>query len=273
MTREVLVAVAALAFLILATLVGADDDCGPPADRIAEIESHWTWRDRQPECRETIALLEAALAAYPGWEDGWIWLGYARFMEGENWPEGDGRRQESYQAGMDAAKKAIALNERSAGGHHWYIANKACYGRERGILRSVVYLPEVLREIKTVKSIDPHYDAGGPQRLVAGIICAAPAMLRSAKGYSLADAEAEMKDAIAFAPNHPRNRLFLADVYIEMGNGDAAREQLVLLLDMNEKDVPQWAAELRLDQAAARKKVETLDPRPKPGAKVADADD
>lgn len=228
---------------------------GPPADQIETIKSHWAQRDSQPECQKTISLLNKALSRYPNWEEGWNWLGYAYFMEGENKPADDKSRRDSYQHGMEAGQQVIKLNPNNAGGHHWYITNKACYGRERGIMRSVFYLPDILKEIKTVKSLDRKYDSGGPQRLITGIILQVPAGLRKAKGYSLEDAEKEMNEALSIAPDHPRNRLFMADLYFAMDKKEEAKKQLSILLLMKESDIPQWAPELRIDRGLAEQRM------------------
>lgn len=225
----------------------------PPESVTAPIAKYWAMRDHQAQCQKTIALLEKALATYPKWERGWHWLGYAYFMEGDNWPPKDKRRIESYRKGMEIGRKSIEMNETSAGAHHWYITNKACYGRERGILRSVYYLPEILREINRVKQLDNTYDDGGPQRLITGIICQVPASLRKSKGYSLQDAEREMNEAIQIAPNHPRNWLFLADVHLRMDKKAEAKSHLEHLMAMTPDQCPGREPELRQDQAAARK--------------------
>jgi tetratricopeptide (TPR) repeat protein len=227
----------------------------PSKETIDQIHAQWAQRDTLSGAQKTAALLEKQLAENPTWEQGWHWLGYARFMEGDALPAKSKGRKASFEAGMEAGKKAIALNETGAGGHHWYITNKACYGRERGILRSVVYLPEILREVETVKKFDKKYDGGGPQRLLTGIILAVPGSLRKAQGYSLEDAANEMKEAIQVAPKHPRNLLFLADVYIEMGKKAEAKVLLDKLLSMTPDQCPGLEPELRQDQASAKKRL------------------
>ena len=224
----------------------------PPEPMVQAITEQWDLRDKPVHCQKTVELLNAALAKYPDWLEGYNWLGYARFMEGDHFLPKDPRRKASYKAGMEAGQKAIELDAKNAGAHHWYITNKACYGRERGIMRSVVYLPEILREINQVKQLDLGYDDGGPQRLITGIILQVPASLRKAKGYSLEDAEKEMRQAVKLAPDHPRNWLFLADVCLAMDKKQEAYQHLQHLVALTPDQCKGRVPELLQDQASAK---------------------
>lgn len=221
----------------------------------AEIDGHWFLRDDQAQCQKAISLLNKALTDRPDWEEGWAWLSWAYYWEGNNYPEKNKERVVSYQAGMEAGQKAIALNENSVGGNFWYIVNKSTYGRERGIVRSAVYLPEILKITEKVEKLDGSYFYGGVYRLYGRIIYSSPEFLRKAKGYTIEDAVKEMKKALAVNEKFSLTRLYLADIYIEMKKKDEALAELNYVVDMPEDSIDGMNAEVRRDKKAAAERL------------------
>jgi tetratricopeptide (TPR) repeat protein len=249
------IAASLVALAVLASGAAADDFEALKA----KAQATWATRDRQPDCQATIASLTQALALRPDWEDGWIWLGWARYWEGNNFPPGDDRRKASYEAGMEAGKKAMALRANSVGGHFWYIVNKSSFGRENGVVRSAVYLPEILRETEFIEKADSKYFAGGVFRLYGRIIYSAPPFLRKAKGYTLQQAVDFCKQSLAVEPKFSLTHVHLSDIYVEMGRYDDARKELQFVANLPENAVPGMDAEVRRDKKLAQKRLAQLD--------------
>ena len=239
-----------LIFALLITAAVAQDG----ATLKAEGDKTWPHRDSQASLQKSIDAYEKAVAAGENNEAMYIRLAIAYYWKGNNLKAGGSKdqRKTAYEKGMEYAQKAVELNPNSAGGNFWYATNLASFGREKGILKSVGMLPELKKRLELVTKVEKYYYYGGPQRLYSRIITKAPGMLRKQFGYTIEQAENELKNAIAKYPNFTMSHLFLADVYIDQGKKDLAKQELEKVLATPENSMPEFAAENRRDKKVAK---------------------
>jgi tetratricopeptide (TPR) repeat protein len=219
----------------------------------AKGDALWPSRDNQAKLTKALVAYEAALAENPDDEALLVRLGTAHYWHGNNMAKGDSEaRKAAYQKGMDHSQHACDLNPKSVGGNFWFAVNQASFGRERGLIKSTSYLPEIKRRMKIVEQLDKFYYYGGPQRFMARIITKSPGFLRSKFGGPIEDAEKSLKEAIAKYPDFTLTHLYLAEVYMEMKKPEAAKVEIQRVLDTPENAMPEFAAENRRDKKKAK---------------------
>lgn len=224
---------------------------------VEQGDQHFQQRDNPATLNKAIAAYEKALAQTPDDEALRVKLAIAYYWKGNNMPaSAKNDRMAAYQKGMDCAQKILAAKPQSVGGNFWYATNKACHGRERGIVKSASYLPELKKHMAIVEKQDRFYYNGGPQRFYARIITRAPGFLRKSFGYDLKEAEKMLKAAIVKHPNFSMTHLYLADVYIELDQKEDAKKELQYVLDMQVNVVPRFAPEVRRDKKLAAQRME-----------------
>ena len=246
-----------LAMLLLLGVHAAAQDA---AALKAQGDQGWAQRDNQTALLQAIDAYEKALALSPNDEDLLVRLSNAYYWKGNNLlPQSKkAERMEAYTQGMDYAQKICDSKADSPGGNFWFATNKASIGREKGIVKSASYLPELRKRMEIVEKQEPFYFNGGPQRFYSRIITKAPGFLRKSFNYSLEDAEKMLKEAVAKYPNHTMNDLYLGDVYVEMKKPDLARQHYQKVLDTPFAANPNYAPDMRRDKKIAKKRLAEL---------------
>jgi len=64
---------------------------------------------------------------------------------------------ELYYNGRDYGRKAVDLDDGSPDAHFWYMVNIGRVGQTKGVLNSLVLVPDVRKEIERVLEIDPKH--------------------------------------------------------------------------------------------------------------------
>jgi tetratricopeptide (TPR) repeat protein len=181
-------------------------------------------------------LLEAAVA-----RDGavdtrvLVTLSRAWFLYGENRAVTEEARLAAYERGRAVAERAIVQRPNEAEGHLWYAINLGSWAQIKGLLRSLLTLQTIRREVDTVLRLDPdsvdgHIIAGSLDREV-------PAILGGDKGR----AEEHFKAARRLAPHLTGARIELAKLYIKMDRLAEARQELQgVLHEPAPADRPRW---------------------------------
>jgi tetratricopeptide (TPR) repeat protein len=149
---------------------------------------------------------------------------------------------QAYDRGRQAAKRVIEADPRHLVAHFWYATNTARWGQTNGVVRSLVLLPEVKREIQTMFELDPTFT---PAYVLAGnVYYEVPALL----GGDLAKAEELFRKGLELDPRYTMLRVGLGKTLIKRGRADEARRELTTVLeekaprnlaDWTMKDVPE----------------------------------
>ena len=156
----------------------------------------------------------------------------------------------AYDHGRQAARRAVQAEPRSVAAHFWLATNTARWGQTNGVVRSLFLLPEVQREIRIVRDLDPGFT---PVYALAGnVYYEVPALL----GGDLAKAEEMFRTGLAQDPRYTLLRVGLGKTLIKRGRREEARRELTAVL---EERAPRNPADWKMKDAPdARRLLETL---------------
>jgi tetratricopeptide (TPR) repeat protein len=154
-----------------------------------------------------------------------VTLSRAWFLYGENRAASEEARLAAYDRGRVVAERAIARAPGDAEAHLWCAINLGSWAQIKGLVRSLLTLQNIRREVETVLRLDPgnvdaHVMAGSLDREVPAIL-----------GGDKAKAEEHFKTARKLAPHLTGARIELAKLYIKMDRLAEARQELQGVLD------------------------------------------
>jgi hypothetical protein len=154
-----------------------------------------------------------------------VTLSRAWFLYGENRAATEEGRLAAYDRGRVVAERAIARAPGDAEAHLWCAINLGSWANVKGLIRSVLTLQTIRREVDTVLRLDPdnvdgHVMAGSLDREIPGIL-----------GGDKAKSEQHFKTARKLAPHLTGVRMELAKLYIKMDRLAEARRELQGVLD------------------------------------------
>jgi tetratricopeptide (TPR) repeat protein len=185
--------------------------------------------------------LEQAAASDPQPEN-LVALGQIEFIWGDVRAKTQDDKLKAYDAGRQAAKRAVDADPKNIVAHFWYATNTARWGQTNGVVRSLFLLPEVKREIAAMLELDPGF---APVYALAGnVYYEVPSML----GGDLAKAEEMFRKGADLSPRYTLMRVGLGKVLIKRGRAEEARKELTAVLeekrplnpaDWTVKDVPE----------------------------------
>jgi hypothetical protein len=192
----------------------------------------------------------ARLAAAPGdFEAAWK-LSRARYYVGTNGPA-DGRRA-ALEAGMEAARRAIALQQARPEGHFWLAANMGALAESFGLRQGLKYRKDIKAELEEVLRLDPAYEAGSADRALGRWYFKVPGLF----GGSNEKSEQHLRKSLTYDANSTASWFFLAETLEDMGRKTDARAALQQVIDAPIN--PAWAPEDREWKRRARARLDEL---------------
>jgi tetratricopeptide (TPR) repeat protein len=143
----------------------------------------------------------------------------------------------AYEAGMAAARTAIATAPDKPEGHFWLAANMGGYAENHGIRGGLKYRGTIREELEKVLSMDPAFLQGSADRALGRWYFEVPALFGGSKQKS----EDHLRRALAYNPRSIVTRLFLAETLEARDRVADAKSELqqVAALPVD----PDWAPE------------------------------
>jgi tetratricopeptide (TPR) repeat protein len=229
-------------------------------DQFSELkaigDAVWGERDNLDQLKKCIDAYEKALQIKPDNQlilsrlsIGYYWLG--NLHPGDDFSQ---LRMDTFQKGMDFAKKLTRINPKSAPGIFWDATNNASYCKEKGFMKSAINVGTIKEQANQVLKIDRYYYRGGPQRLLARIYWGTPRFFRK-WGEGLQDGADLLNEALSKYPNFTLSYIFLGDIYWEMGEKEKARKTFEKVFSIPENAIPEFSAENRRDKQTAKEKL------------------
>ena len=127
------------------------------------------------------------------------------------------------------ARKAIEINPDRAEGHYWYGLFLLKKAQQVGGLQAFFIVKDGINELQVVRKTLPEYDHAGASRVLGLLYCRAPEWTPFG---NIDKCIQYAEESIRIAPDHPMNRLCLANAYKKRGDREAAiREYLAILPD------------------------------------------
>lgn len=166
------------------------------------------------------------------------WLGTSGLPERE--------RKAALEAGVAAARSAIAIDGARPDGHFWLAANMGALAESFGLRQGLKYRSAIRESLERVLAIDPAFLQGSADRALGRWYHKVPGMF----GGDEKKSEQHLRKALTYNPNSVITRLFLAETLIELGRRPEARQELEAAISA--PDDPEWAPEDRVFRAQAK---------------------
>jgi tetratricopeptide (TPR) repeat protein len=191
------------------------------------------------------ALWSAELSAHPtDFEAGWK-LARADYWLGGHAPES--ARRSVLENGVDAGRRAIALEPDRPEGHFWTAANMGALAESFGIRAGLKYRGPIRQELEFVLRTNPGFAQGSADRALGRWYFKVPTLF----GGDHRLAEDHLRASLARNPHSTASHYFLAEIMLDDRRKDEARAELQKVLEAPPD--PEWEPEnLEFKQKAKR---------------------
>ena len=178
-------------------------------------------RESRPQAIRAVEIWSARLEANPkDFEAAWK-LARGRYWLGTNGLPPPARKAELEQ-GIAAARAAAALEPGRPEGHFWIAANMGALAESFGLRQGIRYRGAIKESLERVLALDPGFQQGSADRALGRWYFKVPGMF----GGDNRKSEAYLRKALAYNQNSVITRLFLAETLLELGERDAAGDEL-----------------------------------------------
>lgn len=219
--------------------------CFAPLTAAQDPDALYRDRDALTSATEAAAIWASRVNADPkDFESAWK-LARARYWLGTNGlPQA--QRRTALEGGVDAGRKAIALQPNRPEGHFWMAANMGALAESFGLRQGIRYRGAIRDALLMVLKIDPAYQQGSADRALGRWYYKVPGLF----GGSNKKSEEHLRKALGYNPQSVITRLFLAETLVELNRKDEARKELEAALAA--PDDPEWLPEDRRFKEQAR---------------------
>ena len=178
-------------------------------------------------------------------------LSKARYWLGTNGlPEPE--RKTALEAGIAAARTAIAINAARPEGHFWLAANMGALAESFGMRQGIRYRGQIKDALLTTLKIDPGFLDGSADRALGRWYFKVPGLF----GGSNRRSEEHLRKSLTYNPNSVISHLFLGDTLADMGRKDEARKEYQAAIDAPFD--PDWTPEDRRFKEQAKQLLAKL---------------
>ena len=133
----------------------------------------------------------------------------------------DAQRAQIAVEGIDASRKAIAIDPQSAGAHYYLAMNLGQVARTQ-LLGALKLVSEMEQHFKIAAELDPKFDFAGPDRNLGILYREAPGWPASIGNRS--NSRRHLLKSVELSPTYPANQLELLFAYLEWKESEAAAE-------------------------------------------------
>ncbi|HKB11846.1 MAG TPA: TRAP transporter TatT component family protein [Vicinamibacterales bacterium] len=219
---NVLIASCILLFYFFCIPVLAAQSAAP---RFAEADRLYADRANLTSAQRAAAIWQQALGGdAKNFEAAWK-LARADYWLGGHTEE-QGRRA-IYENGIDAARKAIAVQPGRPEGHFWLAANMGALAEFYGLRQGIKYRKPIKEALETVLRIDPAFLQGSADRALGRWYFKVPGLF----GGSRKQAEAHLRASLNYNPSSTATHFFLAELLLDEGRKSEAHAELQKVLD------------------------------------------
>ena len=232
-------------FLLPAGVRAAQQGPIPRADEL------YAARDNGDSLRQATLLMEQLSAREASNYEAWWRLARLRYYLADR--ENDSsKKTKLLQAGIDAAKKAVALDDKRVEGHFWFGANEGEYADLKGALQSLNLVKTIRKEFEAALAINPAYESGAIYSALGQIDLNLPRLLGGSDRRGIE----RLEEGLKVGPDNAELAVTLAEVYGKKGRRDEAKRLLERVINGN--DASRSPVELAELKAKARALLDKL---------------
>jgi len=194
-------------------------------------------RENLASAERAADIWEARLAADPqSYESAWK-LSRMCYWLGSHVPE-DGRRRQ-LERGVEAGKRAIALEPKRPDGYFWMAASMGALAESFGLRAGLRYRGPIKDALETILQIDPGYQQGSADRAIGRWYFKVPGLF----GGSNTKSEQHLRTSLTYNPDSTISHFFLAETLLDMKKRAEARAEYQKVIDAPLH--PDWTPEDR----------------------------
>ncbi len=194
---------------------------------LEQADALYATRTETTGASEALALYEKAInadksAVTAAWK-----AARACYWIGEH-SEAKRDKLEYFQRGLRWATKATELDPKSVEAHFWVAGLNGSYGETKGILKSLMLLKPIRKELDTINRLNDRYQGGAGYRVLGIIDYKVPGLA----GGSKKRAREQLNKALMIDPNNPFTQYYLAEFLF---TAEADKKQALEHLDTLQK--------------------------------------
>lgn len=161
----------------------------------------------------------------------------------------------AFQEGARLAKRALELDEKNPEAHYLYAANLGSAAEAKGLAASLLALDEIKTHAK--RTLELHQDHVAALHMAGMMLEELPQFMGGNKAAALD----YLKRAVTVDPNYSHARLDLAKVYLKRRDPEAARRELLAIVNMERpSDAYAWARRYRPEAEKLLASLKPADP-------------
>ena len=202
--------------------------------------------------RRAAAIWSSALESDPRNADAAWKLARIDYWLGNHAPEGE--RRGFLESGIDAGRRAAALQPARPEGHFWIAANMGALAESFGLRQGLKYRKPIKEAIETVLRLDPRFMDGSADRALGRWYFKVPRLFGGDRKLS----ETHLRQSLTYNPDSTVSHFFLAELFDDEKRTAEARAEFQKVLDAPvSRD---WAPEDHDYKERARRILTTLRP-------------
>jgi hypothetical protein len=175
-------------------------------------------------------------------------LARADYWLGGHAPETE--RRKWFEEGIEASRKAIALQANRPDGYFWMAANMGALAESYGLRQGIKYRKPIKEGLETVLRLDPAFQQGSADRALGRWYFKVPGLFGGSRKLS----EQHLRASLNYNPHSTASHFFLAELFLDDGRKKEARAELQAVLDAPIE--PDWAPEDREFKEKAKSLLE-----------------
>jgi tetratricopeptide (TPR) repeat protein len=224
---------------------------GAQTSAIERADVLFAVRDNGDNLKQATSMMEQLTAREPSNYEAWWRLARLRYYLADR-EKDSSKKSKVLQAGVDAAKKAAALDDKRVEAHFWFAANEGEYADLKGALQSLNLVKTIRKEFEAALAINPAYENGAIYSALGQIDLNLPRLLGGNERRGIE----RLEEGLKLGPNNAELKVTLAEVYGKKGRKDEARKLLESVISGN--DPTRSPAEMEELKTKARALLEKL---------------
>jgi tetratricopeptide (TPR) repeat protein len=233
--------------LILIALLLWPAQAGP----LARADELFAARDNTDSLKQAVLLMEQLTTREASNYEAWWRLSRLRYYFGDREPDA-AKKSRLFQAGVEAGKKAVALDDKRVEGHFWYGANEGEYAELKGALQSLGLVKTIRKEFEAALAIDPAFENGAIYSALGQIDWNLPRLLGGNERRGIE----RLEEGLKVGARNAELKVTLAWIYQKKGRSDEARKLLEsVLTDSDPARTPNEMNELKAKARALLDKL------------------
>jgi tetratricopeptide (TPR) repeat protein len=194
-------------------------------DLVAQADRLYAQREDLARVREGIALLRRARTADQNSYDVAWRIAQLDYYLGAHTKD-RAERDTAFEEGIEAGKRAVALQDNRPEGHFWLGANHGGVA-QTSLLGGLAEIDDIREQMKAVLRTDEGYQSGSAYMVLGQVELEAGRMMGDP-----VQAVEYLEKGLKLGPNNALLRLRLAQAYIRVNRKDDARKQLDAIIKM-----------------------------------------